>query len=102
MTSLPTHHSTPGSVAALAEGKDRQYKSPQGKLVRFFARSRDQWKAKCLEANAMVKGLKHRMRFLERSKDHWKSRVQVLEGELTQLKAQAQAMREELAALKKR
>lgn len=102
MTSLPSPHITPRSIAALIPGKDRQYKSPQRKLVRFFARSRDQWKAKCLDAKALAKGLNHRMRFLARSKDHWKRRVRALEGELTQLKAQAQAMREEIAALKKR
>jgi len=42
------------------------------------------------------------MRFLERSKDHWKRRVHELEGELTRMKAYAQAMHEELATLKKR
>jgi hypothetical protein len=102
MALLPKQTSTPQSVVAVAAGKDSPYKSPQRKLVRFFARSRDQWKEKCLAAKAVGKGLKHRMRFLERSKDHWKRRVHELEGELTRMKAYAQAMHEELATLKKR
>ena len=102
MALLPEKTDTPQSVEAMAAGKDSQYKSPQRKLVRFFARSRDQWKEKCLVAKAVGKGLQHRMRFLERSKDHWKHRVKELEGELTRMKAQAQAMQEEIATLKKR
>jgi hypothetical protein len=102
MALLPKQTSTPQSVEAVVVGKDSHYKSPQRKLVRFFARSRDQWKAKCLAAKAMGKGLTHRMRFLERSKEHWKRRVQALEGELTRMKAHAQAMQEEMDTLKKR
>jgi hypothetical protein len=101
MAPLPKPTSTPQSVEAVATGKDSNYKSPQRKLVRFFARSRDQWKEKCLAAKAVGKGLKHRMRFLERSKDHWKRRVQDLEGELVRMKAHVQAMHEEMATLKK-
>ena len=86
----------------MAAGKASNDKSPQRKFVRFFARSRDQWKETCLAAKAMGKGLKHRMRFLERSKDHWQRRVKALEGELTRRKAHAQAMQEESATLKKR
>lgn len=102
MAFLPKQTDMPQSVEAVAAGKDSQYKSPQRKLVRFFARSRDQWKEKCLAAKAVGKGLQHRMRFLERSKDHWKHRVKELEGELTRMKAHAQAMQEEIATLKKR
>jgi hypothetical protein len=101
MALFPKQTSTPQSVEAVAVGKDRHYKSPQRKLVRFFARSRDQWKEKCLAAKAMGKGLKHRMRFLERSKEHWKRRVQALEGELMRMQAHVQAMQEEMDTLKK-
>ena len=98
MPSFPKQNDTPQAVEAFSISKDRSYKSPQRKLVRFFARSRDQWKEKCLEAKVLVKGLKHRMRFLERSKDHWKSRVHVLEGELTRMRLHAQAMQAEIDA----
>jgi hypothetical protein len=64
------------------------YKSPQRKLVRFFEKSRDQWKAKCQTAKATVKRLQNRVRFLERSKAALKTRNQALEAEVTQLRAQ--------------
>lgn len=63
------------------------YKSPQRKLVRFFEKSRTQWKAKCRAAKATIKVLKNRIRFLEESKAGWKRRAQALEEEITRLTA---------------
>jgi hypothetical protein len=101
MAPLLRKNRIPRAVALMAAGKDKHYKSPQRKLVRFFERSRDQWKEKCLEAKAVVKGLKNRSRFLDRSKGHWKSRVHAIEAELRRMKAHEQAMQEELDTLKK-
>jgi len=101
MAPLPQKNRSPQSVETAEAGQDRPYKSPQRKLVRFFASSRDQWKEKCRAAKALLKGLKTRGRFLERSKEYWKSRVKELERELAQRRAQAQALQEELDALKK-
>ena len=70
------------------ERKAKTYKSPIRKLVRFFEKSRDQWKAKCLEAKATAKGLKHRIRYLEQSKMEWKTKAKELEKELARMKAQ--------------
>ena len=70
------------------EQKANTYKSPRRKLVRFFEKSRDQWKAKCLEAKATAKGLKHRVRYLEQSKVEWKTKAKELEKELALMKAQ--------------
>jgi hypothetical protein len=67
---------------------ERTYKSPRRKLVRFFEKSRDQWKAKCLEAKAAAKGLKHQIRYLEQSKLEWKTKAKELEKELARMKAQ--------------
>ena len=64
------------------------YKSPTRKLVRFFKRSRDQWKAKCLEVKSTTKGLRHRIRYLEQSKAQWKTKAKELEKELARMKAQ--------------
>ena len=44
-----------GGRAPRAEADHTTYKSPQRKLVKFFQRSRDQWKAKCRGAKAEVK-----------------------------------------------
>ena len=70
------------------ERAEKTYKSPRRKLVRFFENSRDQWKAKCLEAKATAKGLKHRIRYLEQSKAEWKTKARELEQELARMKAQ--------------
>ena len=70
------------------ERKAKTYKSPVKKLVRFFEKSRDQWKAKCLEAKATAKGLKHRIGYLEQSKMEWKTKAKELEKELARMKAQ--------------
>jgi len=70
------------------ERKAKTYKSPIRKLVRVFEKSRDQWKAKCLEAKATAKGLNHRIRYLEQSKVEWKTRTKELEKELARMKAQ--------------
>ena len=70
------------------ERKAKTYKSPIRKLVRFFEKSRDQWKAKCLEAKATAKGLQHRIRYLEQSKVEWKTKAKELEKELARMKAQ--------------
>ena len=82
--------------------KGKGYKSPQRKLVKFFEKSRDRWKAKCREAKIEVKRLKNRVRFLEKSKEHWKSRVQELEAELARVKAKEREKEEELEEFKKR
>ena len=37
------------------ESETKQYKSPRRKLVKFFEKSRDQWKAKSIAAKALVK-----------------------------------------------
>jgi len=70
------------------EREQKIYKSPRRKLVRFFEKSRDQWKAKCLEAKATAKGLKHRIRYLEQSKAEWKTKARELEQELARMTAQ--------------
>jgi len=78
------------------------YKSPRRKLVRFFEKSRDQWKAKCQTAKATVKRLENRVRFLEKSKAQWKSRTQTLEQEVTQLRRQVAGLQGEVDALREK
>jgi len=73
----------------MAQEPENRYSSPPRKLIRFFEKSRDQWKTKCQRAKAMVKRLQNRVRFLEKSKAQWKSKAQALEKENAQLKAQA-------------
>ena len=63
--------------------KTKEYKSPRRKLVKFFEKSRDQWKAKCVSSKAIVKKLKNRVRYLESSKEKWKRKAIKLEKELS-------------------
>jgi chromosome segregation ATPase len=83
------------------ESEAKSYKSPQRKLVKFFEKSRNQWKAKCLEAKSKVKQLKNKVRFLEESRQQWKSRTKELKEELAQMKAKEQAREKEEENLKK-
>jgi hypothetical protein len=78
------------------------YKSPRHKLLRFFEKSRNQWKAKCLSAKVVVKRLQNRIRFLEKSKDRLTHRVSELEAELHTLNRLLQAKDHELDPLKKK
>ena len=83
----------------MALENDLPYSSPPRKLLRFFLKSRDQWKAKCQGAKATVKRLENRVRFLEKSKAQWKSKARALEKEKAHLKAKAQEERQREAPL---
>lgn len=83
------------------ESEAKSYKSPQRKLVSFFEKSRNQWKARCHKAKSKVKQLKNKVRFLEESRQQWKNRTKELERELAQMKAKEQAREREEKELKK-
>jgi predicted RNase H-like nuclease (RuvC/YqgF family) len=69
------------------------FKSPARKLIRFFQRSRDNWKRKYMELKRERKKLSNQVRAVEKSRDHWKEvareerrRVNQLERELADKK----------------
>ena len=68
--------------------KETNYKSPRHKLTKFFEKSRDQWKEKCLKAKSKAKQLSNRVRFLENSKENLKLKIESLEEELAKMKIQ--------------
>ena len=68
--------------------KELKYKSPRHKLTKFFEKSRNQWKEKCLKAKSKGKQLSNRVRFLENSKENLKIKIESLEEELAKLKSQ--------------
>ena len=82
--------------------KDKPYKSPARKLIRFFEKSRDQWKSKHHQAKANVKRLSNRICFLEKSKGQLKNRVQEQEKEIERLKARERALEQALENLGKK
>jgi len=73
----------------------KTYKSPRRKLVRFFEKSRDQWKTKHHQAKAEVKRLTNRVRFLERSKADLQKQVAELQRTLAHHQAQEQDLAQE-------
>ena len=101
MTSHHDRKHSQHSAKTLESGKAKSYKSPQRKLVRFFEKSRDQWKAKCLGAKTSVKRLSNRVRFLEKGKDRLKDRMRGLEADIAKLKVQVRARDKEIEGLKK-
>lgn len=69
------------------------FKSPLDKLLKFFQRSRDNWKSKCQLAKHDNKLLTNQTRAVEKSRDRWKQvakaaqqQVDVLKQELSELK----------------
>ena len=58
------------------------FRSPISKLLRFFCRSRDKWKAKCKAAKRENKSLKYRLAVMTESRNRWKAEVQDLRTNL--------------------
>jgi hypothetical protein len=58
------------------------YRSPIPKLLVFFRRSRDQWKAKCKAAKYENKSLKTRLAKMKESRDRWKAEARGLRSDL--------------------
>lgn len=70
------------------------YTSPIRVLARFFKKSRDGWKEKCIKAKRQIKGLKNQIYQLNKSRQNWKEQAQaqakefeVLQAEFEQFKA---------------
>ncbi len=66
-----------------ANGKT--FKSPDYKLLPFFHRSRDGWKAKAQERKLRVKRLKNRVAALEESRRKWKEKAHAYESRIAEL-----------------
>jgi len=67
------------------------FRSPVSKLLRFFCRSRDQWKAKCKAAKRQNKSLKYCLAKMKESRDRWKAEVRSLRESLQAETAPAEA-----------
>lgn len=71
-----------------------EYRSPMRKLVRFFEKSRDNWKRKCQESKKQIKLVNNQARAVEKSREQWRQRAE-------QLSEQLQQVHQELAELKR-
>ena len=56
-------------------GESLPYRSPISKLLRFFCRSRDKWKAKCKEAKRENKSLKYRLAKMTENRNRWTAKA---------------------------
>lgn len=56
----------------MSSSESLQYRSPISKLLSFFHRSRDKWKAKCKAAKRENKSLKYCLAKMTENRDHWK------------------------------
>ena len=63
-------------------GESLPYRSPISKLLRFFCRSRDKWKAKCKAAKRENKSLKYRLAVMTENRNRWKAEVRDLRKSL--------------------
>ena len=59
----------------MAVAEPLSYRSPIKKLLRFFERSRNQWKTKCQAAKQENKSLKIRLAKMRASRDRWKAKA---------------------------
>lgn len=75
----------------MAVAEPLPYRSPMRKLVRFFERSRDQWKEKCQQAKRENNSLKIRLAAMKSSRDRWKAKAKELEEEWTTTETEATA-----------
>jgi predicted nuclease with TOPRIM domain len=61
------------------------FKSPDYKLLAFFHRSRDTWKAKAQRRNLRIKRLKNEVAAVRESRRKWKEKVQTYEARIAEL-----------------
>jgi hypothetical protein len=69
------------------------FKSPVAKLLRFFQKSRNGWKAKCQQAKERNKHLATQTRAVERSRAAWRRKAELSQRELRGLKRELEALK---------
>jgi septal ring factor EnvC (AmiA/AmiB activator) len=72
------------------------------KLVCFFEKSRNQWKAKHHQIKRVLKRSQNRVRVLEKRVEQGMSRAEALEAEVVRLRAREQALVRKIETLKTR
>jgi len=61
------------------------FKSPDYKLLPYFHRSRDGWKAKAQRRNLRIKRLKNEVAAVRESRRKWREKVQTYESRIAAL-----------------
>ena len=75
-----------------------KFSSPVGKLVRFFERSRDRWKAKQQELKKERKRLLNQTRAVEKSREEWRQRAFTTQQRVRQLELELEALKSRRSA----
>ena len=70
-----------------------KFSSPVAKLVRFFERSRDRWKAKQIELRKECKLLMNQTRAVEKSRARWRRRSAEAQDRIRQLERELQDLK---------
>ena len=65
---------------------EKEYKSPDYKLLPFFRRSRDGWKAKAKHRHLRIRELMKRIAALEDSRKKWREKVETYKSHIETLK----------------
>ena len=81
---------------------EKIYTSPQRKLVKFFERSRDRWKAKSRAAKTVLKRLGTRLGRLERSNAAYQQQLTALQTQVAEWQAKHEQAAREVEELKKK
>lgn len=71
----------------------KEYRSPQYKLVRFFERSRDNWKRKSHSRKVLIKRLTSRLQKMRSGRDRWRERATALQDELGRVQDELQQLK---------
>jgi len=82
-------------------GNEKTDSSPPRKLVKFFARRRNQWKAKSRGAKTVLKRLGTRLGRLEQSTAAYQQQLATLQAQVVEWQAKHEQTVRELEELKK-
>ena len=81
---------------------EKSYTSPQRKLVTFFERSREGWKAKARAAKTVLQRLGTRLGRVERSNAGYQHQLAVRQTQVAEWRAKHEQRARELEELKKK
>jgi hypothetical protein len=77
----------------MAEVSIDSFTSPIRKLVRFFEKSRNQWKGKYLELKQTCKLLQNQARAVEKSRAVWRGRAAVAERRVAEMEREVERLK---------
>ncbi len=75
---------------AISDTMEREYRSPMRKLVRFFEKSRDQWKTKHHAVKEELKREQNQRRAVEKSRAAWRAKADAAEQRARELEVELQ------------